>query len=278
MEHGTLGDQLFASGWKSGSVIRPEFYAAVAPYLHHSDEAGPTPIDPEDWLIVVSQSCDVVARKDDAEPYIEILRAHRLRQKPRTQLCDLHSTRTLDFLPNKGTLPDTVLSVHATVDRYLVPRKILLGSAPSITQALSDVAIKRLHAWLALRACRPAWPNHFVERVGRHRTRLEGALNPLREEIAEVRVAIAPHDVELDDDTPYKVAVFFVIDPDVFEAFPDARGQIQKCFSEFVAAIGTCRGIDLNYDLSDVRPGDQFTWDEMQRSDLWDFANLTPFE
>src|SRR6185312_6187656 len=105
MELRTVGDRLFASGWKSGSVIRPEFYDAVAPYLHHSDEQAPAAIDPNDWLIVVSQSCDVLAPKDDAEPYVEVLRAHPLDQKPRRQFCDLRSTRWLDFRPNRGALP-----------------------------------------------------------------------------------------------------------------------------------------------------------------------------
>jgi hypothetical protein len=275
----TLGEQLSASGWKSGSVIEPACCDELCPYIHHCDQAAPETINPEDWLIVVSQSCDVVAPKDDAEPYVEVLCAHPLGQKkPRTQYCDLRSTRYLDFRPDSKLYVDLVLTAHATIDRYFVPKRALIGKGPCTSRTLSPAAVMRLQQWLALRASRPAWPDNFVHRVRPARNALEEALNPLRDDIAEVRVALAPNDRELADGEPYKVAVFFVVGADVFQTSPDLRGEVQRCFQAFTSVLSKCQGILVDGSLSNVIAGDQFTWEETRSSDLWDFANLSPLE
>ena len=278
MAHASIGEKLFELGWRGGSVLPPELHEPIRHHLHHTGGKAPEHIDPDSWLIVVSQSCDVVARKEDIEPYVEVLWAHPHAGKPRTQFCDRRSTRRLDFRPNKDIFPDTVLTVHASTDRFIVPRNALLAGHPDAHRTLSALAIKGLHAWLALRYNRPAWPESFVSRIQPVKDRLLEALKFLKDDVAEVRIAILPNDQELDAATMYAVAVFFVVPAEHFENFPKARRIVQEGYNKFVSVLQGCAGIAFNADLSGVFSGDEFTWEQTQRSDLWDFAYLSPFE
>jgi len=277
MAHASIGEQLFALGWRGGSVLPPELHELIRRHLHHTDGKAPKRIDPNSWLIVVSQSCDIVVPRDDAEPYIELLWAHPYAGKPRKGYRDLRSTRQLDFRPNQKTFSELALTVHATVDRFFVPRSALLEGRPDVHRTLSAVAIKRLHAWFALRYYRPAWPEAFVARIQPVRDRLLEVLEPLTEDVAEVRVAILPNDRELDKDK-YIVAVYFVVPAEQFQNSPDTRRLVQEGFNKFVSALNDCDGIELSTDLSDVVSGNEFTWEQTQHTDLWDFAYLSPFE
>lgn len=277
MAHASIGEQLFALGWRGGSVLPPDLYEPICRHLHHSNGRAPKLIDPDSWLIVVSQSCDVVARNEDVEPYIEVLWAYPHAGKPRTQFCDRRSTRRLDFRPNKDVFPDIVLTAHASTDRFVVPRKELLVGSPYIHRTLSALAIRGLHAWLALRYNRPAWPESFVACIQPIKDRLLDALKPLKDDVAEVRIGILPKDRELDKDK-YEVVVYFVVPAEQFQSSPDTRRLVQEGFNKFVSALKDCDGLALNIDLSDVVSGDEFTWEQTQRTDLWDFAYLSSIE
>lgn len=276
MAHASIGEQLFALEWRAGSVLPLELHDLIRRHLHHTGSKAPKRIDLDSWLIVVSQSCDIVAPKDDAEPYVELLWAHPYGGKPRKGYRDLRSTRQLDFRPNQKTFSELVLTAHATVDRFFVPRSALLEGRPDVPRTLSAIAIKRLHAWFALRYSRPAWPQAFVARVQPVRNRLEGALNPLPEDV-EVRIGISPKDQELNKDK-YIVAVYFVVPADKFQSSPDTRRLVQEGFNKFVSTLKDCDEIELNTDLSNVVSGDEFTWEQTRSTDLWDFAYLSPFE
>lgn len=42
-----------------------------------------------------------------------------------------------------------------------------------------------------------------------------------------------------------------------------------------MSVLKGCQGIELDEELSDVVSGNQFTWQDTQQTDLWDFANLS---
>lgn len=231
----SIGEELFELGWRGGSVLPVELYEQIRHHLHHTDCKAPEHIDPDSWLIVVSQSCDIVVPKDDAEPYVELLWAHSHAEKPRTQYCDLRSTRNLDFRQNREKLPHVVLTAHASIDRFIVPRSVLRGNCPDINRTLSVEAIKKLHAWFALRYNRPAWPNVFVYRIQPARKDLVAALRPLADDVVAVRVGISPKGQELDNEV-YRVVVFFIVPAEKFQNSPETRRLVQKGFNKFVSA------------------------------------------
>jgi hypothetical protein len=269
-----FGDEVAARGWSTGAVVPPDMVLAIAGHLARPGGA-PVEVAETDWLVVVSQACDVVARKLEAEPFVEVLHCRPLK-KPRPQYRDFRSTRILDFRPNRETHDEVALTAHAVADRYLLPRELLRDQASDGSRRLSNDAARRVLAWYALRAGRPSWPDAFVRRIDKDTMgSLEQALEPLKDDIAEVRVGIAEQDEELDDDQPYHVAVHFIVDQEVWDGDVEGRAAINAAFAMFASKLNGCNGIEVNQELSDVVSGAEFTWQEVRATDEWNFANLS---
>lgn len=269
----TLGEELAGQRWCTGAVVPHDLTPALAPHLRHPSGAHVT-VQPDDWLVVVSHACDVLARTLEAEPYVEVLHCKPI-ERLRAQYKELRSTRVLDFKPNRATHEPVVLSAHAVADRFLVPRNLLRDRAPDSARRLSDIATARVLSWYALRYGRPIWPDEFGARIGKTKTALEEALAPLKDDIAEVRVSIAEKDQELGEDDSYHIAAFFVIDEAVWEGDADGRAAIQAAFAKFVSVLDGCNGIEVNQELSGVMSGAKFTWQDTRATDEWNFANLS---
>ncbi len=269
-----FGDDVAQQGWQTGSVVPVAMLPALEQHLTRPGQQS-TPVAADDWLVVVSQTCDVVAPRLESEPLVEFLHCKPHPGKPRKQFRDLQSTRQLDFRPNRIAHQNLVLTAHAIADRYVVPRDLLTLNLPDPNKALDAAASQKILAWYALRAGRPTWPNNFCDRVRTVRAGLEDALDELSDEIAEVRVAIAQSDQELDPGQLYHLAVFFVVDEDIWNCDVDGRKLIHAAFSKFVAELNACAGIEVNEELSEVVPGSAFSWQEAKQTDLWDFANLS---
>lgn len=269
-----FGDEVAQRGWQTGSVVPTDMLPALAAHLTRPDQP-PAQVTADDWLVVVTQTCDIIATKLEAEPLVEVLHCHAVKRKPDKGKRDLRSTRFLDFRPNRVSHPDLVVTAHALTDRYVIPRELLPAHAPDAARRLSDVAAQRVLAWYALRAARPSWPNHFVDRISAAKDALEEALEPLAEEIAQVRVSIREKGDELDAGQPYHVAVFFVVDEETWNDDVADREAINAAYAKFVVELNGCGGIEVDEELSGVVPGSEFTWQETQQTDDWNFANLS---
>lgn len=273
----TFGEEVAKQGWRTGMVVAPADVTAIAQYMVRPGAGQLTAIEPQDWLVVVSQTCDVLAAKLDAEPFVEVLHC-RPREKLRTQHKELRSTRILDFKPNRQTHEAIVLSAHAVADRYLLPRDVLKDHSPDDARRLSEISTSRVLAWYSLRYGRAVWPDAFVARIGKAKTALEEAIEPLKDDIAEVRIGIAEKDMELDEGQSYHVAVYFVVDQAVWEGDVEGRVAIHAAFAKFVSRLAGCEGIAVDEDLSEVVSGAEFTWQETRATDEWNFANLSHSE
>lgn len=195
--------------------------------------------------------------------------------KTRTGYRDLRSTRILDFRPNRDTHEAVVLTAHAVADRYQLSREWLRDQTPDRVRHLSRVATKRVMAWYALRYARSAWPDEFVARVGPTEKALVAALDPLSEDIAEVRVSIAEADQELTRANAYNIAVYFVVDESVWEQNIQDREAIHAAYAAFVAALNGCSGVQVDEEVSGVFSGGDFSWQATRSTDEWNFAVLT---
>lgn len=246
-------------------------------YLARADSALPQ-ISVNDWLVVISQTCDVVQSKLENEPYVEILLC-RLIDKIRADFAGRRSTRRLDFRPDKVNFPGVAVTAHATSDRYVVPRNVFENHGPDPSRALSANAVRLVQSWYAIRYTRPAWPDSFVRRIDRKsKERLVKALTAITTDDVEVRVALKDKEVELNDDTSYYVAVFFVIDQQIWNSSQQIRKSVNSAFNEFVSALAACKGIVVDQKLSDVKSGDDFSWQMVNMTDEWNFANLSSGE
>ena len=223
------------------------------------------------WLC---QTCDIVAMKLDQEPFIEVLHCRRI-EKLRQQFKELRSTRVLDFKPNREEHSTVVLSAHAVRDRFCIPRELLRDTPPDEARNLDSTAASRLLAWFALRYSRPAWPDAFVRRIRHTSSDLEAIVALLKDDIAEVRISIAEKNDELREGESYHVAIFFVVDEEVWDADPGCREQVNAAYAKFIEKLRTCEGIEIDIDNSGVFSGGEFTWQVTKLSDEWNFANLS---
>lgn len=267
----TFGAEVAGKGWRTGAVVPHALIPSLDPYLTrpYAEHAS----GQENWLIVVSQTCDVVAARLEAEPLVEILHCRPI-QKLRTQYKELRSTRILDFKPNRMTHADLALSAHAVADRYVMPRQMLREHAADPARRLDATATARVLAWYALRYGRPVWPDSLVGRISGTRNVLESALEPLKDDIAQVRVAISQKLQELAGNQSYDIAVYFVVDESVWQEDVDGRIVIHEAFARFVDILAGCDGILVSKE-SRVVSGEEFSWQMMQLTDEWNFANLS---
>lgn len=88
-------------------------------------------------------------------------------------------------------------------------------------------------------------------------------------------MTINEKDQELKEGESYHVAVFFVVDEDTWNDDIEGRKAINAAFAKFVAELNSCAGIEVNQEASEVVPGYDFTWQDTQQTDLWNFANLS---
>jgi hypothetical protein len=264
-----VGAALDARGWRCGVTIPSEMYAAIGPYLRHAGGAQPPTIEPEDWLVVLSQTCDVVAGKLDQEPLIEVLWCRPI-SKRRRGYVNRRSTRQLDFRPDVEKSPSFYLTAHATRDRYVVPRELFLDHAPRTDRSLSTRAVQGLQSWYALRYTRPAWPDEFVNLLCPLKEELEAALEGLSDDESELRVAISGNS------DLYRLAVFLIID-EARATEPGYRQVALQTFGDFISILRKCGRIEID-DLSKVVVGNEFSWQAMQITEVWNFAALTPID
>jgi hypothetical protein len=272
---GTFGDEVNEQGWQAGSVIPESMLPALAPYLVLPGYPGPQFIA-NDWFVVVSQTCDVVQPKLENEPLIEVLHCHPINELS-GEFKERKSTRRLDFKPNSQSHADVCVQAHAITDRYLVPRELLLQHKPDSERGLSKNAVRNIQGWYSLRYSRPAWPNAFVKRLPA-KPKLVSILKPIRDDVAEVRLAIAENEEELADGADYHVGVYFVVDETLWNEDVEGRNQIQSAFAAFTAALKNCKGIVVNEEVSNVYNGAEFSWQMTKMTDEWNFANLSHVE
>jgi hypothetical protein len=266
----SLGNELLALGWKCGAVVPAEASDLLKVHIDRQQlvhEAAPRT---DHWFVVLSQTCDVVARTLEQEPLVEILRCVPVK-KMRKGRKNLESTRYIDFMPDQIRFPGVFLAAHATGDRFTIPRGELRAVTPDATRCLSERAVALLQRWYALRYSRPAWPDELTERLAMRRERLLDALAPLNDDRSEMRVQIKD---PLAPDGPYTLAVFLVVDETVWTGDAAARSIAIGAFGAFVAALSACNGIKVD-EISKPINGGEFSWQLSQETDVWNFAQLT---
>lgn len=262
-----IGERIAANGWKTGSVFSEKLTERIARHLQRSGQP-PRAVGKNEWLIVVSQACDVVARKLSQEPYVEVLVAVE-RRRIDSPKAFLRSTRFLSFHAQPG---GTVLEAHAT-DRFWIPRELLDGFSPDAKRSLSNRATQRVCHWLSLRYTRVAWPDALVKRLPSLQE-MEVVFQNVANSLAELRVAITQIDEELSPGQPYRLTVFAVMDADEFETNPESRAACTKAFHELLDRLRRCKDIEVSED-SDFLSGDKFSWQLLQMTHEWNLANLT---
>src|SRR6185437_7722880 len=137
-------------------------------------------------------------------------------------------------------------------------------------RSLSTRAVQGLQSWYALRYTRPAWPDEFVNLLRPFKEELEAALERLSDDESELRVAISGNP------DLYRLAVFLIID-EARATEPGYRQVALQTFGDFISILRKCGRIEID-DLSKVVVGNEFSWQAMQITEVWNFAALTPID
>ena len=163
-------DQLRKHDWRQGSVLPPALMVAArdAASRHHP---RPIEIQPDDWLIVTSHTCDVRNRgKPENEPTVEVLVARVHTGKPDSrEIHGKNSRRLHSEGVQSGTSVRLVASVH---DRLLIDRLVLAQHPPDANRIIgnpslgkNDRTVETLATWVAKRYQRQAFPDDFDNAV-----------------------------------------------------------------------------------------------------------------
>lgn len=183
-----LGEQVFANGWRQGSL----FAAEKAPFSWLQRVGAPPawratskPLKQDDFLVVASQNCDI-KKKDDEEPRVEVVRAFWT-ENPRIIGFGANTVRYFVFQVRDLDGRREALAAEART-RIHIEKKYLIDIVPQSAFQPGDLERPlRFSKWLALRYDRPAVPA-ALER---------GVQQPLRDayeklpESDEVRTALA---------------------------------------------------------------------------------------
>jgi hypothetical protein len=159
-------DQLRKHGWRQGSVLPPALLEAArdAAARHHPN---PIEVDPADWLLVTSHTCDVRNRgKLENEPTVELLVARVHPGKPDSREVHGKNSRRLHFEGEQaGALVRLSASIH---DRIRIARQLLGQQPPDANRVIGhptrghpDPTIEMLATWVAKRYQRQAFPDEF---------------------------------------------------------------------------------------------------------------------
>src|SRR6266516_4150654 len=155
-----LGEQVFARGWRQGSMLPAERIP-----FHFVERRGTPPawaanfktLKADDFVVVASQNCDI-KKKEEEEPRIEVVRAFWT-----------DNARIIDFTGN-NTVRYFIFQVQEAVGhreslvaeartRIHIDKKCLLDLAPQSAFIDGDVERPvRFASWLGLRYDRPAVP------------------------------------------------------------------------------------------------------------------------
>jgi hypothetical protein len=267
----TIGERLDELGWRQGSIVSEDTNDIFAEVL---TAAGQT--DLADALkagtccaVVLSQSCDVVCYKDEAEPYVEFIVAEIGDGLPNAESTFLKSFR--DF---SAQLADGTRHLRFKPwNRCFIERSRLLDAGISAQFELDFDAIRDVVDWLTTRYLRAALPNEFNVRLAAADTekKIRKILDrtPL---LTEVFLALKPRFEDLPAATAYECDVICLCrvadhsDAAKREAIEESILQIEKTLS-------SAKGIDVG-DVR-LRGEHQFTRHEMRIYDRWQLDDVT---
>lgn len=188
-------EQLLGAGWSQGSLLPTTLYAKVEP---HPLASWRPPLDPACWVVVISQSCDIVNGSAEMEPGVEVVLLHPINTS-RAEYKYLRNPRVLHCEIN---IPDAG-AVGAEVrvwERGFVLRRHLADESPREGPVLGVEERRQLAHFFARRYVRTALPEIFVDRFARIRLNCERWLKRHEQAIVDVRVRIHTTELTVESD------------------------------------------------------------------------------
>jgi hypothetical protein len=232
MEDG--GAKIEDLSWRQGSLIPDELIQqtrSIGSGIAGSPAEG-------SFHIVVTQSCDLVNKSLEDEPWCEVM---KLRAIPKTESLreNGRNPRFLHFyIEQQGiTTPCEV----AAKDRLFLPRKILATVPPLTTVEVSEQELKSLTDWISQRYSRPALPSAFNRRLRPQGKSLKRLVEKGHHLFRDFFLRISSFG-ELADDKPYLLKLLLVAHQ---EAFDSDAAAVRTFAADLEKMLKSCAGIEV---------------------------------
>jgi len=199
---------LLFAGWRQGSVFRPP--AGTELSVHGGFDAN------TEFLIVCTQSCNVVSSNFDGNPLVEVMVARPLpKHSERSREATGRNVRTFHMLVNGS--PEVAALACDVIRRCFLQRRVLLDCQPGGLDA-SRQAARSFAGWLSRYYGRAAFPNELVKRAKELFAAIEKALvepgpsgRPLDEGIQYIYAHVSTDDeLEPGDGRHYEMQMRFL--------------------------------------------------------------------
>ncbi|MDO5552587.1 MAG: hypothetical protein Q4G68_02380 [Planctomycetia bacterium] len=259
-ESGFDSEKIHAAGWRQGSLLSTDVMAEKD-----------CPCHKDDLVILVSQDCDILHRKLEAEPYIEVLLARSLEQQGREpDQCNYNGRNPRKFLFQMEE-PYRYYEI-AIAERYFLDRRLLVNNNP--VGKLSKSCVTSIGRWLANRYIRSAFPDEFINRIKKAcpkgnfaaYTRKHLKADNLTKDIVDFYISV--QDAELAEDNVYDIVFYIVAEKESYEdaAKRDKLNRFSNDLESHLNKEGT--GIDA---LCRVVSPREFTLHEINSSKRLDY-------
>ena len=244
-------------GWEQGSVLKPADVGGVVtePALK---------LGPDDVLIVVSQTCDLVHPSFVGEPFVEVLKAAKVTE----------SNGNLTFGKNPRRLQFEIAGVcydASCHDRVRFKRELLVPLMPSLIHQLDQRTVRVIVEWISKRYTRPAFPDEFNRRIDPKRSRLRDVLKRHAGPIDEILINLTP-DGEVKPNIRYKLTVWLVMRECDYEN-TEKKAQAEAAVVPLETHLNSCDGIEVTE--CKVLRESAITLDDLRFLVPWDFDDLT---
>jgi uncharacterized protein (UPF0297 family) len=191
-------DYFRKNSWCQGGIIDDE--SAITTLLKNSCGYIPSDSPLPDFLIIISQDCDILHYKIDDEPYIDFI-AGRFGEKKDGSLFYGKNPRKIQIEHDKGIISfivHDILRVTKSVFETINPKHA--------SMVLDKNDIKQIVYWISKRYARAAFPDEFIKRLKNSKHPIEKiSKNEIMEQVVLIYIDIS--DEELNADQIYKVTM-----------------------------------------------------------------------
>lgn len=257
-------------GWQQGVIADPATHEHFKEMLVRvgRDDLVTLVDSAKVCFVAVSQTCDIVQIRDEAEPYVEFLLASWGEGAPNPADTYQKSFRTF-AVELEGAHGH--LSIKPW-NRFLVPRG-WVAQIPPFDVRIAAQRIRDMMDWLMTRYVRAALPDNFNGRLAT--VKAEDKLRKLLEQlpaVTEVFISLKPRYAELEQGEDYSCDLVLLCREDDFRN-AGLREQMQPVFDKIEKLLAGIDGIDV--EAVRLFGDSQFTRHHMRVYERWQFDDVS---
>lgn len=251
-----------ANGWRQGAIAQRSGNLII-------ERACGVDFGGDGIWIVVTQDCDIVHDSLENEPYVEVLYARLLENEPDGNFVYARNPRRL-HIAIKDNGAERFCECKSS-QRFLVAKELLANVPPAEEVMIPHDEIEVLRNWLAARYKRSAFPDEFMNRLGKATKRIRKLLSKSHHALSGIYVALNTKE-ELDGTREYELAIYGAY---LAGYAQDAAkvAEAESVVNDLAIAINDCDGICVVDHLT--RPEDKISLDDLRYLERWEFDYLS---